>query len=97
MLNGNTIRFGDVYDITFRARRDGVAVDLTAANITLTAEHIATQVNYDLPAVGGTGGVITHRLSGTLPLGVYDITAGIVLGGDTSTAPTEGNLRITVR
>src|SRR5688500_5435461 len=97
MLTNDTIRFGDVYDITFRARRDGVAVDLTTATITLTAERVATQVDYDLPAVGGPAGVITHRLSGTLPIGVYDITALIVLGGDTATAPTRGSVRVTVR
>jgi hypothetical protein len=97
MLNANTIRFGDAYDVTFPATRDGVALDLSTANITLTAQRVATGVDYDLPAVGGPGGIITHRLSGTLPLGTYDITAEIVLGGDTATAPTEGRLLVTVR
>jgi hypothetical protein len=97
MLNSNTIRFGDVYDITFRARRDGVAVDLTTATITLVAELISTGVDYTLTATGGTDGAIVHTLTGTLPRGTYKVTAEIVLGSDTATAPTEGNLLLTVR
>jgi hypothetical protein len=97
MLSRNVVRFGDVYDITFRARQDGVAVDLSAATITLTAEHISTQVDYDLAAVGGPDGTITHTLTGLLPRGTYEVTALIARGGDTATAPTEGDLHITVR
>jgi hypothetical protein len=97
MLNADTIRFGDVYDVKFPTTRDGVGVDLSAATITLTAQHVPTETDYNLVATGGPGGIITHRLTGTLPKGTYDITAEIVLGGDTATAPTFGTTRLTVR
>ena len=81
-----TAKKGDQYPVTFTAN-----TDLTGATIRLTARPRGTTIAPTiLPATitDAPGGVVTHTLTGTLPVGAWYVELEVTRAGQVVTFPT---------
>lgn len=81
------VKHGDTHDISWRIGGDG-PVDLTGVSIRLLAQPPVGPV-IELSATG-SGDVITHTLTGDLPVGRYTIEVETTQAGLVRTAPSDG-------
>lgn len=91
-----TVTFGDTHDISWNLTGTGV-IDLTTADSVLLYATDTVSGQVTSLACTYTATTVTHTLTGTLPLGRYDITIVIVKDDQQTTVPTEGLERLLVR
>jgi len=83
-----TVKRTDTHDTTWT-----VPIDLTGATVRLVAEYRATGATVPLASVitDAPNGIVTHTLTGTLALGVYDVELEVTMAnGQEITFPAEG-------
>jgi len=83
-----TVKRTDTHDTTWT-----VPLNLTGATVRLVAEHRPTGATVPLATVitDAVNGIVTHTLTGTLALGVYDCELEVTTaGGQEITFPNEG-------
>lgn len=80
-----TVKQGDEYPITYTLN-----MNLTGATVILRARKIGDPTPVILAATitDAAGGVITHTLTGTLPVGTYDVEAEVTVAGQVISFPT---------
>lgn len=95
----DTVKYGDTHSISMTIT-DGanVVVDLTGTTIRLLAKSgDAATVELDATLdADPTTGVVHHVLTGTLPVGTYDVEAEDTLGVVKTTSPTVGYAKLIV-
>ena len=95
----NIVKSGDTHSITLTVNDSaGSPVDLTGSTIRLLArinDDSAAMVELT-SALGAGTGEVTHTLTGTLPVGTYNVEVEATIGGVTTTAPTEGYATLVV-
>lgn len=84
------VKHGDIYPVTWT-----VNMDLTDATVRVLARLIGASETIELTSIitDPTGGVLTHTLSGDLPVGGYHVEVEVTAAGLTVTFPTNQNPR----
>lgn len=79
-----TVKHGDKYPITFTAN-----MDLTGSTVRLIVTPTSgTAIVLSASVTNAVGGVVTHTLDGTLPVGAYKVELEVTQGGSIVTFPT---------
>ncbi|MDF2916008.1 MAG: hypothetical protein K0S70_225 [Microbacterium sp.] len=88
-----TVKYGDTHTIAW-----AVNADLSGATVRLLFRKVGATESVE---AGGTvtdapNGVVTHTLTGTLPIGHYDVEVEATKSGAVTTAPSVGYERLVV-
>lgn len=86
------VKFGDTHEVSWRANADltGAAVRLTAQASERPAVDLSASIK------DAAGGMVSHRLTGFLPVGTYRIELEVIRDGVTTTFPNAGYAELTV-
>lgn len=94
-----TVKRRDTHDIVFTVTDENDApVDLTGATVRLLARRqgAAATVILGSSVSNPAAGEVTHSLTGTLEIGVYDVEVESTRNGDVVTAPNDGYFTVEV-
>ena len=81
-----TVWSGDTHAVSWGVTSGGVAVNLTGATVRLIAKNLNGAASVDLTSTFAVD-VVTHQLTGTLPVGHYQIVVEATQGGVATTYP----------
>lgn len=90
---------GDVHPVAWRVTSTSGPVDLTGATVRLVAKPLASGSTVVVLASTVSIDTVTHQLTGTLPVGFYDVVVEATRAGEVVTYPdaATGPERLTVR
>lgn len=88
-----TVKYGDTHDIAW-----AVNADLSGAIVRLLFRKVGATESVEAAAsvTDPLNGVVTHTLTGTLPIGHYDVEVEATKSGAVTTAPSVGYERLVV-
>jgi hypothetical protein len=87
-----TVKRRDTHTVVFTVTdEDGAAVDITGATVRVLARRrgSATTLTLASSITNAAAGEVSHTLTGTLEIGVYDVEVESTLGGVITTAPND--------
>ena len=94
------IKHRDTHNLVLNVGSVGGAVDLTGASVRILIRPRGEVVEGEVLTASVTDpltGQITHALTGTIAVGVYDLEVEITQGGRISTTPTDGYVTLVVQ
>jgi hypothetical protein len=91
----STVKYGDTHAITFTVLDpDGAPVDLTGATVRVLAVSARGVGNDTIELASSISvaveGTVVHQLTGTLPVGPYNVEVEVTQGSVVTTAPSAG-------
>lgn len=94
------IKHRDTHNLVLNVGSAGAPVDLTGAAVRILIRPRGQNVegtSLSAAVSNALTGEITHSLSGTIPVGSYDLEVEITQGGRISTTPTDGYVTLIVQ
>lgn len=91
-----TVKYGDTHAVTWRINANLAGATVAGFARLKNDSGAWTSLTVSVTSSSSTASTVSHTLTGTLPVGVYDLVIKATAAGAVQSTPTAGYHRLTV-